>query len=716
MSIIKDRIPDDGYITWTNDQERSIAIKQFSNAIDEFRIIEKTGASNNLRSFIDIDTNLTARTEFTRKDYEYFRPSDALPNLNDQKAVISFCMSAYDKVGIVRNVIDLMSDFACQGIELVHRSPTIQNFYKQWFRKVSGKERSERFLNHFYRMGNVVVKRQTGKFNESDIDRLRKTVAEVDIDVEWMPLPEKNEVAARYVFLNPLTLDVIGKELAAFTGKVAYVLRIPPGLISKISYPKPEEQELISLLSPEIINAVKSGINVIPLDPNKVSVYFYKKDDWQIWSNPMTSSILQDLIILQKMKLMDIAAADTAISSVRLWRLGSLEEKIFPTKQTVAKLANLIMNNVGGGSYDLIWGPELDFKESSSNAFQFLGPEKYVAVYNAIYQGLGVPPSLTGQTDKSGFTNNALALKTLIDRLEYGRTILRSFWEKEIELVRQAMGFRFPAELRFEHMTLSDQAAEKALLVQLVDRDLISMETLIERFGENPLIEKARMVREKKQRKSNKIPKKASPWHNPQQDFDFKKIFTQLGVITPSELGLELEDRKEGEKTKQEQLNEIAEKRNVQATKNNRGIPQQGRPKNSRDKQQRKQKRVLPRSSASAAMIWAKTAQEQISKIILPGFMKEYDKTAVKQFTAKQFKDFESIKAAILYDLEPFVEINDELVYNILVKNGGLSNKECFAFYSSFTKAFIEEFGREPTVDEDRQLKCIVYISQFVGD
>ena len=68
------------------------------------------------------------------------------------------CMAAYDRVGLVRNVIDLMGDFACQGINLVHPNKRIEKFYKAWFNKINGKERSERFLNLLYRTGNVVTK------------------------------------------------------------------------------------------------------------------------------------------------------------------------------------------------------------------------------------------------------------------------------------------------------------------------------------------------------------------------------------------------------------------------------------------------------------------------------------------------------------------------------------------------------------------------------
>ena len=95
-------------------------------------------------------------------------------------------------------------------------------------------------------------------------------------------------------------------------------------------------------------------------------MYHYKKDDWNVWSNPMIYAILDDIVMLEKMKLADLAALDGAISNVRLWRIGDLDHKIIPTKAAINKLRDILASNVGGGTMDLVWGPEIDFKESST--------------------------------------------------------------------------------------------------------------------------------------------------------------------------------------------------------------------------------------------------------------------------------------------------------------------------------------------------------------
>ena len=173
---------------------------------------------------------------------------------------------------------------------------------------------------------------------------------------------------------------------------------------------------LVSQLPPDILKAINNGDNTVPLDPEKVSVHYYKKDDWLVWANPMIYSILDDIIMLEKMKLADVAALDGAISNVRLWSLGDIDNKILPTKNAINKLRNILASNVGGGTMDLVWGPELSFTESSTQVYRFLGKEKYEPVLTNIYAGLGIPPTLTGiASNGGGLTNNFISLKTIFE-------------------------------------------------------------------------------------------------------------------------------------------------------------------------------------------------------------------------------------------------------------------------------------------------------------
>ena len=518
---IQDHKAEPAFVTWSSDAEKTNALDASSDAVEAYDGIMMSTASH--RSFLDVEPNRSVRSDFVRDDYYRFRRHEAIPR--KQKDIMRMCMNAYDKVGIIKNVIDLMGDFSCQGVTLVHPNKKIEKFYKRWFEKVGGVQRSERFLNTLYRCGNVVVKRRTARINKSTEDKFKKISASPDMVIEDIKV-FRREIPWQYDLLNPLSVDAIGGELGVFAGSTKYKLKISD-LIKNLATKShdPEHKQIMKALPPDLADAIRKGKKSIPLDPEKTSVFFYKKDDWLVWAKPMIYAILDDVVMLEKMKLADMAALDGAISNIRLWKLGDLDNKILPTKTAINKLRNILAGNVGGGTMDLVWGPELDFKESNSQVFKFLGSQKYEPVLNSVYAGLGIPPTLTGLAGNGGgFTNNFISLKTLVERLQYGRSVLLSFWNKEVEIVQRAMGFRFPAKVHFDQMILSDEAAEKNLLVQLADRDIISAETLQERFGEIPDIERIRINREHKTRENQKMPPKAGPYHNPQHRNDLEKI------------------------------------------------------------------------------------------------------------------------------------------------------------------------------------------------
>src|SRR6185312_849027 len=87
------------------------------------------------------------------------------------------------------------------------------------------------------------------------------------------------------------------------------------------------------------------------------------------------------------------------------------------------------------------------------------------------------------------------------------------------------------------------------LLLSLWDRGLISDESIQDRFGEMPDIEETRIRRDERKRANGQKPPKASPYHDPQQTYGLQKIFAQTGVVTPSEVGVTLEENAEGEKS-----------------------------------------------------------------------------------------------------------------------------------------------------------------------
>ena len=616
---------EENFITW-NDNDHSSkekALSQLSKSVDDYSSINKTSAYH-YRNFLDLEPNKSVRPGFTAYDYYSFRPEESVPA--QQKRIIKMCMDAYDKVGIIRNVIDLMGDFGCQGINIVHESKSVEDFYQQWFKKVDGKERSERFLNNLYRTGNVIIYRSTASITPEIVKYMKSFAADIRVEI---PNVEKNVIPWRYNFFNPLSVDLRDGALNIFLGKKFFEISS-----SKFfdNFKDGIPQNILETLPTELKKQVSSGKRSIPLNPEKLSVFYYKKDDWNFWANPMTYAILDDIIMLEKMRLADLSALDGAISNIRLWTLGNLEHQILPNKAAINKLRNILASNVGGGTMELVWGPELTYTESNSQVYKFLGSEKYQSVLNSIYAGLGVPPTLTGMANNGGgFTNNFISLKTLVERLQYGRDLLIKFWEKEAEIVRKAMGFRKSPHIVFDQMSLSDEASEKQLLIQLADRDIISHETVLERFKEIPSVEKVRLQRENKERESESLPEKIGPFSPPE---------IKAPVSTPQ------------------------------------ASPDNGRPLNKRDTKPRKKRVDTPKSTPGVAslFVWTQNAYEEISSSINEAYLQTKNKANMRQLTRGEVAELENIKLHALVNVQVFDELSIDKIKAAICSEKNIPN------------------------------------------
>ena len=633
---------DNEMFTWSDGDQSSkeTALSKFSDSVDSYTGLHKT-QGNHYRHFIDLEPQRSVRPGFTSRDYYAFRPDEAVPN--QQRRIIEMCMDAYEKVGIIRNIIDLMGDFGSQGINIVHRDKTVEKFYQQWFRNVNGKERSERFLNNLYKTGNVIVYRSYANVTPQLTNYMKALSSDIKVEI---PNPEKNEIPWRYNFFNPLTVKMKDGNLSLFMGLQNHTITTNSFFDKFKAGDIPNH--VLETLPVNVKQSLKRGEKDIPLDPERLSIFYYKKDDWKQFANPMIYAILDDIIMLEKMRLADLSALDGAISNIRLWTIGSLDHKILPNKAAINKLRDILASNVGGGTMELVWGPELSFQESNSEVYKFLGSEKYTSVLNSIYAGLGVPPTLTGMANNGGgFTNNFISLKTLVERLQYGRDHLVRFWEKELEIVRKAMGFRYKAHVQFDQMSLSDEAAEKNLLIQLADRDIISHETLLERFKEIPQIENIRIKRELNKR-DTVGPEKAGPFHPPPPPEVKEKETPKTVDLPPSP-----ED-------KQTDINIDG-----------------GRPLFKKDDGPRKKRVETPKSKPglASAIVYAEESWTKISEVLTNAYLSSNGKKNLRQLTKGQFTDLEKLKLDVFTNFNIGDEVNENTIHNSLKNNVRMPNE-----------------------------------------
>jgi hypothetical protein len=222
----------------------------------------------------------------------------------------------------------------------------------------------------------------------------------------------------------------------------------------------------------------------------------------------------------------------------------------------------------------------------------------------------------------------------------------------------------------------------------------------------NPEIENVRIKREAKARKNKKMPEKLGPFVSTEETI--KRAMAQSGAYTPSEFGVELEERKPGEKS----LKDIEAKMNKDAKKESmKGSPGQGRPKAKKDTVKRKQKQVKPRRSETRsgfiqAFAWAEDAQNKISEVITPIYLEQKGKKNLRQLTSKEFDELENKKFAVLSSIplnSPYTEeqIKLSLSAEIPVINKKLLDKSL--------AQYLEKSGNDITIERRRTIQSGVY-------
>lgn len=708
---------DEAYVSWEgNKQQQRAAFKAYADALEAGNV-DHSATAHNRRNFEGLTTYAGGRPGFRSSDFDWFRPGQAAPT--KPKDIIAFGRYVYRRVDLIHNAIDLMGDFACHGIRLVHKNKRVENFYNDWFKEVGGKRVTERLSHLLFREANVPLRFYTIKLNKVKRAEMQKTVAEEDLKLEKdNDFFKKSEIPWRYNFIDPLLVEPVGGSLTTLSNKKVLLLKIPTKLrqdIKKLqsqlaNSDNPAIQKVLNDISPDILEAVSKGTDIV-LPPEKTRMYHYKKDDWQTWADPMTYCAFEPLNLYQRLQLADKAAIDGATNQIRVWKIGSLEHKLAPTPTASATLADMLGANVGGGTIDIVWGPDIELLETSPDVLKGLGEEKYRPTLMAIYAALGIPPTLTGTFGASGTTNNFISLKTLVERLNYVRSIVIEFWTEQIKMVQKAMGFRLPAQIEFNEMYLEDPASMATLLLNMADRNILSEEFVQRHVKAKPDIENRRIKQENKVRE-NQGEEKVSPYHQVNKDHDLKKLALQTGAVAPSQVGLELEDLKEGEESLMDQkTKQMKEARPPMSGNKPPGGGGQGRPKNSKDTKPRKPREFKPKTKA-VVEIWAKNAQLRISEAINPVMLDHFGKSSLRGLTSAELNELEEAKFEILCNLNMTDNLTHELIARAAI-NPPIKVHNEFGEWIDDAKEFL---GDKLTIDQIRDLRASYYVHYKYGD
>jgi len=604
---------------------------------------------------------------------------------------------AYRQIGIIRNVVDIMTDFAAEGLDVVHPVPSQERFFRKWAERVNIQKITKEILQGMFKWGNVGVFRFWGKIRPRTKREMMAKAKELftqgkDREAVTAFLRESKlkpgRIPVRYTCLPPFNIRIYGSIL--FPERV-YFYKISQLDKEKLLDPERNASDMEKRLMkemPDVRNAKFMDSGLIELPNENFEMFHYKKDCARLWADPMILPIMEDLRFKQVLRRMDISVAESIINPITLFKLGKTPEGFPPSKEMFQNLASLLKKPVM--TKTLIWNDLIEIDQKTVDAREVLTQEKYAQINDDILAGLGVSQVLinggTGGGSRS-FGAAFLSVRTLLERLEDSRTEILTFLNKEFAAVAKAMGFKKRPTVIWNKMNLRDEAAEKRIVIELLDRKLISAESAMSVLGFEQEIELQRKAREAKQSSKTGVVHSVGPFE--------QQVQVQKTVQ-------EIEDDDENSFVQKEQPNKDGP------------APGPGRPPDEGDEDSRKQKvkrDTKPQGMGTVDPELVERADKNrivIENVLKPLYLKSLNKKNLRQLTNAEKKIYDKMVFIMLSHTKSNQTVTEQWVESKAqeLAEGPAKLDRCV---SRVTTQLVSEYrnknGKAPSAKKRRELE-----------
>lgn len=410
-------------------------------------------------------------------------------SINVRDAVV-LCQKAYYNFSTFRNVVDLMTEFSTSDIYFKGGSKKSRDFFRAFFKKINLRLFQDKFFREYYRSGNVFIYRFEAKLRAGDVKKIIQVYADDTAILEYgltdtrpakptkigdIPGVKKNVIPTKYMILNPADVHMEGS--ASFSSG-NYAKAITDYELERIKHPYTEEdKQIYESLDPATkkkINQGKMGQVLLPLNPDKLIVSFYRKQDYEPFAVPMGFPVLDDINLKAEMKKMDAAILRTMQQCILLVTMGAEPDKGGINQKNLGAMQRLFENESVGRVLISDYTTKAEFV--TPKVADLLDPKKYDVVERDINTGLN-NILFSGET----FSNQASKVDVFVARLEHGREMfLHDFLIPEMKRISRALGFKSYPEPVFDKITLKDSYNTARVVNRLIELNVLTPEEGLE--------------------------------------------------------------------------------------------------------------------------------------------------------------------------------------------------------------------------------------------
>ena len=386
----------------------------------------------------------------------------------DVRDAILLCQKAYANVAIVRNTIDIATEFANTDIYLEGGTERSREFFSKWFKKIKLWKMKDQYFREYYRSGNIFYYRIDGKFNAEDF-KLLSGLSENGI--------VNNRVPLRYILINPY--DIVAKISSSFAEAV-YEKVLSEYELERLKNPKDDaDVELLKGFPPDVQDQIKSkqyfrdGLKM-KLDPQYLLYSFYKKQDYEPFAIPFAYPVLEDVNAKIELKHIDQAISRTVENVILLITMGAEPDKGGINPANMTAMQNLFMNESVGRVLVSDYTTKADFVIPDLK--KVVGEEKYRILNQDIKEGL--MNVLLGEEKYNG---QSAKISFFMERLKEARnSFLNDILQPEIIRISKDLGFRAYPTAKFTEIDLKDETQYMRTISRLMELSILTPEQGIE--------------------------------------------------------------------------------------------------------------------------------------------------------------------------------------------------------------------------------------------
>lgn len=393
----------------------------------------------------------------------------------DIRDAIMLCQKAYANVAIVRNTIDITTEFANTDIYLDGGTERSRDFFEKWFEKIKLWKLKDQYFREYYRSGNIFLYRIDGKFNAEDF-KLLTGLSENGI--------KNNKVPLRYILINPY--DVVAKISSSFAEGV-YEKVLSEYELERLKNPKDDADiELLNGFDPEIQKQIKEkqyfrdGLNM-KLDPKYLLYSFYKKQDYEPFAVPFAYPVLEDINAKIELKRIDQAIARTVENVILLITMGAEPDKGGINPANMTAMQNLFMNESVGRVLVSDYTTKADFVIPDLK--KVVGKEKYEVLNEDIKEGL-----MNVMLGNEKYNGQSAKISFFMERLKEARNaFLNDVLQPEIVRISKDLGFRAWPTAKFTEIDMKDETQYMRTISRLMEIGILTPEQGIESINNGKL-------------------------------------------------------------------------------------------------------------------------------------------------------------------------------------------------------------------------------------